>query len=72
MSWYVRTQTGWGLRGIFLSAFLLLLYRAKLKAGSLSGIPESLEFWPLMVAGKKASAARRIRLFMGKSFAWEY
>jgi hypothetical protein len=29
-------------------------------------------FWPLMVAGKKASAARRIRLFMGKSFALEY
>lgn len=50
MSWYVRTQTGWGLRGIFLSAFLLLLYRARLKAGSWNGIPESLEFWPLMAA----------------------
>ena len=49
MSWYVRTQTGWGLRGIFLSAFIVLLYRARLKAGSWNGIPESLEFWPLMV-----------------------
>lgn len=50
MSWYVRTQTGWGLRGVFLCAFLVLLYRARLKAGSWSGIPESLEFWPLFVA----------------------
>jgi hypothetical protein len=25
-------------------------------------------FWPLMVAGRKAIAAMRIRLFMGKSF----
>lgn len=50
MSWYVRTQTGWGLRGIFLGAFILLLYRARLKAGSWNGIPGSLEFWPLVVA----------------------
>lgn len=51
MSWYVRTQTGWGLRGILLGAFVVLLYRARLRAGSWNGIAESSEFWPLMVAG---------------------
>ncbi|GAB6280462.1 MAG: hypothetical protein STSR0007_05350 [Thermovirga sp.] len=50
MSWYVRTQTGWGLRCILLGAFVFLLYRARLRAGSWNGISESPEFWPLMVA----------------------
>jgi len=50
MSWYVRTQTGWGLRGILLGAFAVLLYRARLRAGSWNGISGSTEFWPLMVS----------------------
>ncbi|MDO9507863.1 MAG: hypothetical protein Q7I97_00750 [Thermovirgaceae bacterium] len=51
MSWYVRTQTGWGLRGILMGAFVFLLYRARLRAGSWNGISESSEFWPLLAAG---------------------
>lgn len=50
MSWYVRTQTGWGLRGILLGAFAILLYRAKVRAGSWDAISASQEFWPLVVS----------------------
>jgi len=51
MSWSVRTQTGWGLRGILLGAFVFLLYRSVSRAGSWSGVTESAEFWPLLIAG---------------------
>ena len=50
MDWYVRSQTGWGLRWILLGAFGILFYRARLRAGSWGSIPDSSEFWPLFVA----------------------
>lgn len=51
MSWYVRTQKGWGLRWVFLGAFLVLLYRARIRAGSWGNITDSAEFWPLFTSG---------------------
>ncbi|HDQ92526.1 MAG TPA: hypothetical protein ENN89_00200 [Synergistetes bacterium] len=50
MSWYVRTQTGWGLRWILLGAFLVLFYRARVRAGSWGAISGSPEFWPLLTS----------------------
>ncbi len=50
MDWYVRSQTGWGLRWILLGAFGILFYRARIRAGSWGSIPDSPEFWPLFVS----------------------
>jgi hypothetical protein len=50
MSWYVKTQAGWGLRWILLGAFFVLLYRARIRAGSWGAISGSAEFWPLFTS----------------------